>query len=394
MQFQSTHPRRVRRRPFSGSLRRASFNPRTRAGCDSGWEPTTPGWRWFQSTHPRRVRPSHCAAGRPWPAFQSTHPRRVRLGSPVLNCAPHKCFNPRTRAGCDLSPAVAGCPCSVSIHAPAQGATLQGRRPMVGSSRFNPRTRAGCDPHLSDTQQIGQVSIHAPAQGATPSRDGVSMSAPVSIHAPAQGATSTCCISNLGRTGFNPRTRAGCDPTVGRPRSAPWLFQSTHPRRVRRAGAESPIVCRDVSIHAPAQGATVEQCICITNYEFQSTHPRRVRPRLSICRFRSDMFQSTHPRRVRPRGARNATDGALFQSTHPRRVRRATRHDVGRTLQVSIHAPAQGATHRAPGFSAPPAGFNPRTRAGCDPPKIVPAPTTASFNPRTRAGCDCLHVNH
>ena len=59
----------------------ASFNPRTREGCDS----------------PAAISLSAMVA------FQSTHPRGVR---PAPRCPPHTaapCFNPRTREGCDTT---------------------------------------------------------------------------------------------------------------------------------------------------------------------------------------------------------------------------------------------------------------------------------------------------
>ncbi len=97
--FQSTHPRRVRHYYLNEYLRVFSFNPRTREGCDplNFYQNQD---RRFQSTHPRRVRRScsftcSCAW---W--FQSTHPRRVRLVARPL-ASQH----------------------SVSIHAPAKGAT-------------------------------------------------------------------------------------------------------------------------------------------------------------------------------------------------------------------------------------------------------------------------------
>jgi len=76
------------------------------------------------------------------------------------------------------------------------------------------------------------VSIHAPAWGATPSSERYVPSHAVSIHAPAWGATSIGG-TKLIQTGFNPRTRMGCDEQGWR-------------------------VCQPacVSIHAPAWGAT------------------------------------------------------------------------------------------------------------------------------------------
>ena len=141
--------------------------------------------------------------------FQSTHPRGVRrAGSPGRSSL--RCFNPRTREGCD--PRDGGLPDHhpVSIHAPARGATLPPGRLRVP----------------------GRVSIHAPARGATP---------------------------------------ASLLPV------APGVFQSTHPRGVRRE------VCGALS-------ATMQ---------FQSTHPRGVRLGVFAGGSPFVLFQSTHPRGVR-----------------------------------------------------------------------------------------------
>jgi len=82
----------------------------------------------------------------------------------------------------------------------------------------------------------------------------------VSIHAPARGATFCFLYTVTGLISFNPRTREGCDRKVG---SAPWLrkrFQSTHPRGVRPQGARRSRHRKEVSIHAPARGATDGYC--------------------------------------------------------------------------------------------------------------------------------------
>ena len=56
------------------------------------------------------------------------------------------------------------------------------------------------------------------------------------------------------------------------------------------------------------------------------------------------MFQSTHPHGVR-HTARAVIDAAReFQSTHPHGVRRTMREQNKFNAQVSIHAPARGAT--------------------------------------------------
>ena len=143
----------------------------------------------------------------------------------------------------------------------------------------------------------------------------------ISIHAPAKGATLLCLSLHCMQVYFNPRTREGCDTAVATILIPLIIFQSTHPRRVRRSGElESQIIMA-----------------------FQSTHPRRVRrfdesvksyeryfnprTREGCDVFRSSAypnkkrFQSTHPRRVRPVKPEYSVRELLFQSTHPRRVR-------------------------------------------------------------------------
>ena len=143
---------------------------------------------------------------------------------------------------------------------------------------------------------------------------------------------------------------------------------------------------------------------------FQSTHPQRARQRIAIPTHFGFWFQSTHPQRARrsatacnrqsrhrfnPRTRRGRdiffveviaptevsihapAEGAtyctveaaahvLFQSTHPQRARL----HVGVTnffkMDVSIHAPAEGATGTTQQIPSKPWCFNPRTRRGRD----------------------------
>ena len=99
-------------------------------------------------------------------------------------------------------------------------------------------------------------------------------------------------------------------------------FQSTHPRGVRHIASDDTVQIERVSIHAPAWGAT----------------PASV----------------------------EAGRNELFQSTHPRGVRRWYGVGDWLRLRVSIHAPAWGATFVGAPVLALLAGFNPRTRVGCD----------------------------
>src|SRR5690606_25744264 len=78
---------------------------------------------------------------------------------------------------------------SVSIHAPARGATSE-RSTRSACIPFRSTLPRGERHRLERRHPLGPlVSIHAPARGATPRqcrRDG---RYPVSIHAPARGAT-------------------------------------------------------------------------------------------------------------------------------------------------------------------------------------------------------------
>ena len=120
--FQSTRPRGARHQLAPGSRHSASFNPRARAGRDSGREK--------ESENPHGFNP------------------RARAGRDSFSYSTDisvDCFNPRARAGRDLANSNNKSYKPVSIHAPARGATRGAYHPG----------------------QHFLVSIHAPARGAT-----------------------------------------------------------------------------------------------------------------------------------------------------------------------------------------------------------------------------------
>ena len=145
------------------------------------------------------------------------------------------------------------------------------------------------------------ISIHAPAKGATFPAYGKFYPSFISIHAPAKGATSSNSPAGSGPGKFqstHPR-RVRLELDIAAFHAA--VFQSTHPRRVRPRCPVMPPQRENISIHAPAKGATIRHAAgLLLRTGFQSTHPRRVRlfPSGSM-RFRRSEFQSTHPRRVR-----------------------------------------------------------------------------------------------
>ncbi len=188
-------------------------------------------------------------------------------------------------------------------------------------SGFNPRARAGRD-HLQQFRLLDAgVSIHAPARGATPSR-------------PPRRPAEWC---------FNPRARAGRDNANRERNVSARTFQSTRPRGARpfrtsrrdrrcfnpraRAGRDvrrQPGAAHgDVSIHAPARGATSRAC----------------RRRCSTARF--------NPRARAGRDQRHHAGllALLAVSIHaPARGATWTVQDWRYGAKVSIHAPARGAT--------------------------------------------------
>ncbi len=165
------------------------------------------------------------------------------------------------------------------------------------------------------------------------------------------------------------------------------MFQSTHPHGVRlrctlyfpsgiQVSIHAPargatyadklqLCCLSVSIHAPARGATSAEIAPSQRTQFQSTHPHGVRL-FNRCRSNTAYIVSIH---APARGATEALRINLLAS------------------RVSIHAPARGATEAAnrllEGY-----GFNPRTRTGCDQDNQDNGTESDCFNPRTRTGCD------
>ena len=216
--------------------------------------------------------------------FQSALPRGERLQQ--LRYAPEpKHFNPRSREGSDgCVPAWKIC-ISISIRAPARGATLIERADLVraqqfqsalprgerlkccycqvgdpefqsalprgerpgrlsgtgGSTNFNPRSREGSDRDGERMAKGKYISIRAPARGATVSRFSNYAISCISIRAPARGATV---------------------PLVRLP-SYQRLFQSALPRGERRIRESCSKFEIHISIRAPARGATLRWAMAI-----------------------------------------------------------------------------------------------------------------------------------
>ena len=144
-------------------------------------------------------------------------------------------------------------------------------------------------------------------------------------------------------------------------------FQSTLPRGERLAQYVIYYNHRNISIHAPARGATSPPISFSASYtRFQSTLPRGERRTVEPYGPPSSPFQSTLPRGERPWAAFIIEMKAAFQSTLPRGERLCLlgitfgllrdfnpRSREGSDVEkgayhglciISIHAPARGAT--------------------------------------------------
>ena len=123
------------------------FNPRSREGSD-----------FYESRANRFTRISIHA------------PARGATFTLLLQIINYSYFNPRSREGSD------------AILPPF----------LLYSSNFNPRSREGSDPHDCLRPHAQSISIHAPARGATSCSPTVNSKIVISIHAPARGATVLC----------------------------------------------------------------------------------------------------------------------------------------------------------------------------------------------------------
>ncbi len=215
----------------------------------------------------------------------------------------------------------------VSIRAPARGATHPRNLPAPCRAGFDPRPRTGGDrrrplinnrptrfrsapPHGGRLRTAAArvndlaVSIRAPARGATISSFSPPMHMTVSIRAPARGATMAPRVS-----GSWPEFRSA-PPHGGRPLHCPedkalWPFRSAPPHGGRQMAGKGKPLTKEVSIRAPARGATLNRS-----------------------------------------------------------------HGIGQGI-VSIRAPARGATLSCRGSRHRKTGFDPRPRTGGDAPSLV-----------------------
>ncbi len=252
----------------------------------------------------------------------------------------------------------------VSIHAPTEGATRNEIAQRVSAEfqstlprrerrllcqaqkavrRFNPRSHGGSDGDLKAFKRSTKVSIHAPTEGATAALILFLETLQFQSTLPRRERQHRQGHENLNLC-FNPRSHGGSDidrlPCRGR---------------------------RPVSIHAPTEGATARSADAGRLKEFQSTLPRRERPAA---------------RRIFRRGL-----GCFNPRSHGGSDESQTK--ISLAVNVSIHAPTEGATSWPNNDRLFLLSFNPRSHGGSDSFSTSCHSTLKSFNPRSHGGSDC-----
>ena len=231
-------------------------------------------------------------------------------------------FNPRSREGSDTQVLRQTLLCSISIHAPAKGATCLGilrRAERRGFQSTLPRRERQLTRKTKRKHKLFQSTLprrerpkscsairksskfqstlprrerHAEQKGLLHqmyfnprSREGSDVShwnhplaSCISIHAPAKGATGMTLYTNSAERISIHAPAKGATLTG---RSGVVLSTNFNPRS-REGSDKSYTACRRthaISIHAPAKGATFKPCrYPLTLQRFQSTLPRRERP--------------------------------------------------------------------------------------------------------------------
>ena len=176
----------------------------------------------FQFTRPRGARPLgflRCRKG--YNPFQFTRPRGARHCSSVILCFLRLFQFTRPRGARHLFHCRTHQRYSVSIHAPARGATE--RVCLMNKAII--------------------VSIHAPARGATFNVCHLCLNCLVSIHAPARGATACACRRRRDRCVSIHAPARGATILRQEECCAAILFQFTRPRGARLYCVFSLLFC-------------------------------------------------------------------------------------------------------------------------------------------------------
>ena len=230
-------------------------------------------------------------------------------------------FNPRSREGSDLAPITT----------------------TLTSNLFQSTLPRGERHRPTDTiNQRISISIHAPARGATWDR-AFHESEYIFQSTLPRGERQQPAREAAPEENFNPRSREGSDPAGF---AAGRFIINFNPRSREGSDKTQGIIDRrfKISIHAPARGTTKDLHLKGLLWLFQSTLPRGERRLWVNYSLKSCSFQSTLPRGERLIRKSIASQPTTFQSTLPRGERLLHPLQSDKSFFISIHAPARGAT--------------------------------------------------
>ena len=188
-----------------------------------------------------------------------------------------------------------------------QFALPRGERPGAAARcetgrSFNSRSRVGSDIMGSGGARRTSVSIRAPAWGATKVLNKTIASFAFQFALP-RGERPLCRAGCRGMAGFNSRSRVGSDAAHRHRRRHRLGFNSRS-----RVGSDPPFVGAHrqaaVSIRAPAWGATSISVFIRATSGFQFALPRGERPSAAMRAEMASSFQFALPRGERPYCAR------------------------------------------------------------------------------------------
>ena len=210
----------------------------------------------------------------------------------------------------------------ISIHAPTRGATsIKPQRSCmtIFQSTLPRGERRDFASILSRTRRI---SIHAPTRGATLPGNNQRGRRGISIHAPTRGATGHSKYILKDPQDFNPRSHEGSDTARKQPERTAGNF---NPRSHEGSDGQHfmQLRGREISIHAPTRGATLEAMASMAKV-----------PKISIHAPTRGATIHTRSARLLHRISIHApTRGATFILGYMLGIQ-----------QISIHAPTRGAT--------------------------------------------------
>ena len=299
----------------------------------------------FQSTLPRGERRNIIITfyHKTW-KFQSTLPRGERRASSAVNFSPF----------------------SISIHAPARGATLFQFIAHIIYQHFNPRSREGSDDSLHQNEQ--NINNFNPR-----SREGSDYDKVVTKRDEYKFQSTLPRGERLSRsrtghnicTDFNPRSREGSDFLLS---VLIVQFRISIHAPARGATHRIQLVIRIsiISIHAPARGATRVRLVCCRRLAISIHAPARgaTAPAQTVKSYTVDF----NPR-SREGSDHTSHNGGIFVIISIHAPARGATFGVFIRfffIQISIHAPARGATEVKNGNFQTMSDFNPRSREGSD----------------------------